>query len=200
MTSANPRFEMLNSLMHDPDQNRDAIITILQELATVKAGNLRFRTREDALDATSEALLLAIRKMHLYRPEQNAACTYFGRLMTRCMLKIIQQNREQRCRHDVSGSETEMGGSLLDRGVPPWVRPLPTKVDCRLQNSADRERAAAVIDDSLRGAMGERGRGDTALDEKVDLAIAILQMIRKRLLGRFNRILADQAIRSGERH
>ncbi len=200
MTSANPRFELLNSLMHDPAQNHDAIVTILQELATVKAGNLRFRTREDAQDAASEALLLAIRKLHLYRPEQNAACTYFGRLMTRCMLKIIHQNREQRCRHDISGSESEMGGSLLDRGFSPWGKPLPPRVDCRLQNAADRERAAGVIDDALRGAMGERGRGDAALDEKVELAIAILQMIRKRLLGRFNRIISDQAIRSGEKN
>ncbi|MGC8560772.1 MAG: hypothetical protein ACP5O1_08845 [Phycisphaerae bacterium] len=199
MPSANPRFELLNSLMHDPDQNRDAIVTILQELATVKAGNLRFRTREDAQDAAGEALLLAIRKLHLYRPQQNAACTYFGRMMTRCMLKILRQNREQFCRHDVSGSETEMGGSLLDRGASPWGKPLPPLVDCQLQSSADRKRAAQVIDDALRGAMGERGRGDAAMDEKVELTIAILQMIRKRLLGRFNRIITDQAIRSGER-
>ena len=198
MPSANPRFELLNSLMHDPVANREAIAAILQELALVKAGNFHFVSADDLQDAAGEAVLLALRKLHCYRPEKNAACTYFGRLMTRSILKTLQQHQSQRHQRDQPVDETDMGGSILDRGFSPWGKPLPPRVDCRLQNAADRQRAAGVIDDALRGAIGERRRGDAALDEKVELAIAILQMIRKRLLGRFNRIISDQVIRSGE--
>jgi hypothetical protein len=198
MPSANPRFELLNHLFHHLEENRDDIIAILQELAVVKAGNLRFTCADDARDATGAAILLAIRKLHCYRPAQNAACTYFGRLMTRSMLKFIIHQKLQRCKHDtpIAGDETSV--SLMDCGVSPWGRPLPPRVDCRLESAADRRRAADVIDDALRGAVAERDRGDADTCENAELAISILQMVRKRLLGRFNRMLADQAIRNGE--
>jgi DNA-directed RNA polymerase specialized sigma24 family protein len=197
MPSANPRFELLNSLMHDPVANREAIAAILQELALVKAGNFHFVSTEDAQDAAGDAVLLALRKLHCYRPEKNAACTYFGRLMTRSILKTLQQHKSQRHQRDQPVDDADMGGSILDRGFSPWGKPLPPKVDCRLQHCDDRRRAADVIDDALRGALDERERNDADWDEKVELAIAILQMIRKRLLGRFNRMVTDQAIRGG---
>jgi|GEM_PF-2146206 DNA-directed RNA polymerase specialized sigma24 family protein len=198
MPSANPRFELLNSLFYHREVHREQIITILQELATLKAGNLQFACSDDARDAISNAMLLAIRKLHCYRPQQNAACTYFGRLMTRDMIKFIRQQKLTRCQHDTPISGDETGASLIDKGTSPWGKPLPPRVDCRLEGESDRARAASVIDDALRGAMAERDLGDADTCDKAELAIAILQMIRKRLLGRFNRMVADRAIRDGQ--
>ena len=143
-------------------------------------------------------MLLVIRKLHCYRPEQNAACTYFGRVMTRSMLKYIRQQKLQQCKHDTPIEGDQTGASLMDSGVSPWGKPLPPRIDCRLQHATDRRRAADVIDDALRGAVAQRDRGDADTCDKAELAIAILQMLRKRLLGRFNRMLADQIIRKGE--
>ena len=192
MPSANPRFELLNTLLFHPDTHREQIIIILGELAAVKAGNLHFAGLEDRQDAIGEAILLAMEKLHCYDAKRHAACTYFGRLMTRHMLKFIQRQRSMNCLHDQPVQRTGSNRSILDAGTTPWGARRVEARDYRLRHAEDRRRAMGAIDRALRGAMDERERGDEDTHDRAQLAISILQMIRKQLLGRFNRMMADQ--------
>ncbi|MGC8625626.1 MAG: hypothetical protein ACP5VQ_10245 [Phycisphaerae bacterium] len=182
----------LNELLQDISANRDRIFLAMRDLALCKARRFHFRNFQDTEDVVSQSVLYVIGRLHRYDPNRHAACAYFGLMLHRYMLRIVGKMKDQYMIHD------HIIGSQRDHSV--WdsapARRLPRANVGRWRNAQvrdpqDRNRVKDVLDEALENACKSANSAAGEEAEHAQLAIGVLQHVRKALLGRFNRIGAD---------
>ncbi len=194
MTVPAGRHRRLNELLLDIPGNWQEIFLAMRELAVCRAASVRFRYGQDRQDAISEAVIYAMKQIAHYDPARRAAAAYFGRLLRRAMLHWLAEQKRRQHARDLPDSEENRGVSQLDHPLRNRMPGLParTQNDFRLQSPEDRRRVRDLIDDVLENALRvvEDNPG-APVAEQAGVAVGVLQQIRKRLLGRYNRICAD---------
>ena len=187
------RHRKLNDLLRDIPANRHQIFLALYELALCRSASLRFQRRQDREDAISEAVVHAMTHLHSYQPERRAAVAYFGRVVRRAMRRWLRHENRYAHHHDAV-RERRADASLLDQGVDvPRRRRRPASKELPpLHDPLDRRRATTVLDGALEAALAtQENKPGEPIAEKAAVAVGVLQQIRKRLLGRYNRICSD---------
>ena len=189
----------LNQLLKDIPANREQIFLAMRELAMCKARRIHIKNWQDKEDVISESVLHVMGRLDKYNPDRRAACAYFGLMLRRKMLALLQEMQGHKTIHDQippsnDPSQNHKDCSILDRAPH---RRLPRlsgwcRRDAQVRGAEDRERVKSVLDEALANAC--RVAADAAEGEEMErteLAIGILQHVRKALLGRFNRVEAD---------
>ncbi|MDA8375951.1 MAG: hypothetical protein M0Z50_02545 [Planctomycetia bacterium] len=183
----------LNELLRDIPANRDRIFLAMRDLALCKARRFHFRNIQDTEDVVSQSVLYVMGRLHRYDPDRHAACAYFGLMLHRYMLRIVRNMKDQYMIHDdITGEPHD--DSVLDSAP---TQKLPRAMAGRWRNTQirdtqERNRVKDVLDEALENACALANTVDGEEAEHAQLAIGVLQHVRKALLGRFNRIEADQ--------
>jgi DNA-directed RNA polymerase specialized sigma24 family protein len=184
----------LNHLLKDIPGNREQIFLAMHDLAKCKVRRIHFRNPQDAEDAVGEAVLYAMGRLHKYNPGRHAACAYFGLMLSRHMLRLVRKAQDEAMVHD-GASSRRYDHSVLDAAP---ARRLPRGTagrwrDSQVRDAQERHRVKAVLDEALEAAcdvLDSSAPGEEI--QRAELTIGLLQHVRKALLGRFNRIQADQ--------
>jgi hypothetical protein len=191
----------LNQLLKDIPANRAKIFLAMHDLAVCKARRFHFQTVQDREDIVSESVMFVMGRLHKYNSSRHAACAYFGLMLHRQMGRLARKLKDQNMVHDRPGN-TRSDGSALDSAPN---RRLPRRTAGRWRNTQvrdqqDRDRVKDVLDEALSKAcaFADAYGNDTDADgspiDGAQLAIGVLQHVRKALLGRFNRIEMDNQV------
>ena len=190
-----PRLE-LNQLLRDIPANRDRIYLAMYDLAVCKAKRIHFKNVQDREDTVSESVMYVMTRLHKYNSQRHAACAYFGRMLHRQMMRSARKIQARYMTHDAAS--LSRGDSTVLDSAPAQHLPRRTTGrwrDAQVRDKQDRDRVKDVLDEALDKACKftqAYGVGDHV--DGPQLAIGVLQHIRKALLGRFNRIQADHQL------
>ncbi len=180
----------LNQLLQNIPANRERIYLAMHELAACKASRFHFRNIQDREDIVSESVMYVMNRLHKYNSSRHAACAYFGLMLHRQMIRLAQKINGRHVVHD-RAMQDRHDRSVLDSAP---ARRLPRGVagrwrDAQVRDAQDRDRVKGVLDEALEKACqfaDSYGNHDEV--DGPQLAIGVLQHVRKALLGRFNRI------------
>ena len=183
----------LNHLLRDIPANRDRIYLAMHDLAVCKAKRIHFQNVQDREDTVSEAVMYVMARLHKYNSQRHAACAYFGLMLHRQMMRLARKIQARHMTHD-GVSLTRNDSTVLDcapahrlprRGSGRWR-------DAQVRDVRDRDRVKDVLDEALdKACQFADSYGDQDQVDGPQLAIGVLQHVRKALLGRFNRIEVD---------
>ena len=183
----------LNDLLENVSENRQEIFTAIYRLAARQAASIRFRNPQDRQDAISEAAIYAINKIDRYNPQRRSAVTYFGRILSRRLFYWLRAQEKHWAVHDLADNVQRQNESLFDAGgqEPPRL-PHKPRTNFRIVAENEREKVRRLLDLALREAQAVvENTTDEQEMQRGQIAVGILQQIRKRLLGRFNRVTSD---------
>ncbi len=184
----------LNQLLKDIPANREKIFLAMHDLAMCKVRRIHFLNPQDAEDVVAETVLYAMGRLHKYNPGRHAACAYFGLMLSRHMLRLVRKAQQEAMVHDGPLSR-QHDHSVFDTAP---ARRLPRGVagrwrESQVRDAQERDRVKDVLDEALAAAcqvLDSSAPGEEV--QRAELTIGVLQHVRKALLGRFNRIQADQ--------
>lgn len=189
----------LNHLLKDIPSNGEKIHLAMRELALCKIKRIHFRNWQDREDVASEAVMYVMGRLHKYNPGRHAACAFFGLMLRRKMLRLLREMKNDEVIHDSradgdTGARQYKDCSILD-SAPARRMPratVPRWRDAQVRDPQDRDRVRNVLDEALENAcrFADASAEDPEV-ERAQLAVGVLQHVRKALLGRFNRIEAD---------
>ena len=183
----------LNQLLQNIPANREKIYLAMHDLAVCKAKRFHFQNIQDREDIVSESVMYVMNRLHKYNSSRHAACAYFGLMLHRQMIRLAQKINDQYVIHDRANNYRH-DNSVLDSAP---ARRLPRGVagrwrDAQVRDTQDRDRVKGVLDEALEKACTfADSYGDHDELNGPQLAIGVLQHVRKALLGRFNRIEVD---------
>ncbi len=183
----------LNHLLRDIPANRDRIYLAMHDLAVCKAKRIHFQNLQDREDTVSGAVMYVMTRLHKYNSQRHAACAYFGLMLHRQMMRSARKIQARYMTHD-GVSLSHRGSSVLDSAP---AQRLPRRTagrwrDAQVRNVQDRDRVKDVLDEALdKACKFADSYGDHDPVDGPQLAIGVLQHVRKALLGRFNRIEVD---------
>ncbi len=184
----------LNTLLKDIPANREKIYLAMRDLAICKSKRIHFRNLQDAEDAISESVLYVMGRLHKYNPARHAACAYFGLMLQRRMFSLMRRTNDDDTIHP-RASSGRRDYCVLD-AAPARRLPRtnsPRWRDVQIHDPLERQRVKQVLDEALENACTVVDSSAPGEDvENAELAIGVLQQVRKALLGRFNRIQADR--------
>ncbi|HMD54959.1 MAG TPA: hypothetical protein VKJ65_10455 [Phycisphaerae bacterium] len=183
----------LNELLENISENRQEIFTAIYRLAARQAASIVFRNPQDRHDASSEAAIYAINKIDRYNPQRRSAFTYFGRLLSRRLFYWLRTQEKHWAVHDLAENEQHQSESLFDSGGKELPRlPHKPRTNYRILAEDEREKVRRLLDLALHEAQAVvENTTDEQEMQRGQIAVGILQQIRKRLLGRFNRVTSD---------
>ena len=183
----------LNTLLAAPEGKWHDIFLSMHELAICVSSRVKFKSGQDCEDAISAAVVHAMQQLKSYDASRWSATAYFGRVMARHMLAGLQEAGQTALLHDAL-PDKDPEWSILDQAISHHMPGRPATADARyrLTNADDIQRVRNLLDISLeRSLEALENSAMTAEQDQARICLMVLQQIRKLLLGRFNRIVAD---------
>ncbi len=183
----------LNTLLAAPEGKWHDIFLGMHELAICVSSRIKFRSSQDCEDAISAAVIHAMEQLASYDARRQSAIAYFGRVMARHMLTGLHEVGQTPLLHDAFPDQ-DMECSILDRAICHHMpgRAAPAAALYRLTHTDDIQKVRNLLDVSLERSLAALENSAIAAEQdQARICLMVLQHIRKLLLGRFNRIVAD---------
>ncbi len=183
----------LNTLLAAPEGKWHDIFLGMHELAICVSSRIKFKSTQDCEDAISAAVVHAMEQLTSYDANRRCAIAYFGRVMARHMLTGLQEARQTPLLQDAFPNQ-DAEWSILDRAISHRTpgRAAPAEALYRLTHADDIRKVRNLLDVSLERSLEALENSAIAAEQdQARICLMVLQQIRKLLLGRFNRIVAD---------